>query len=173
MLDGTKIKASDIKPVDKVSTGTVIYIMETIIPKRKVFMCTLPGLEGSEGLRITPNHPVCSDINKKWVYPKDIIEPTDIKCDAYYSFVVMEDGNYKSYIETCGYQVLTLAHGIIGSIAEHSYLGSPLIIDDFMRSKAYLNNHCKMTFIEPCFTRDPNTGWVNGLDLNKEVFPQK
>jgi len=175
MLDGTKIKASDIKPGDKVSTGTVIYIMETIIPKRKVFMCTLPGLEGLEGLRITPNHPVCSDSDsdKKWVYPKDIIEPTDIKCDAYYSFVVMEDGNYKSYIEACGYQVLTLAHGIIGSIAEHSYLGSQRIIDDFMRSKAYLNNHYKMTFIEPCFTRDPNTGWVNGLDFGKEKFPQK
>jgi hypothetical protein len=176
MLDGTKKKASDIKPGDKVSTGTVIYIMETIIPKGKVFMCTLPGLEGLEGLeglRITPNHPVCSDINKKWVYPKDIIEQTDIKCDAYYSFVVMEDGNYKSYIEACGYQVLTLAHGIIGSIAEHSYLGSPRIIDDFMRCKAYLNNHCKITFIEPCFTLDPKTGWVNGLNLGKEVFPQK
>lgn len=171
MLNGSKKKASDLKPGDQVSTGTVIYIMETKISKGKAFMCVLPGLE--EDLRITPTHPVCSDINKTWVYPKDITKPTYIECYTYYSFVVMKDCNYISYIDACGYQVLTLAHGIIGSVAEHSYLGSILIINDFEKSQAYLNNRHKMTFVEECFIRDPNTGWVNGLDFDKEEFIQK
>lgn len=177
MLDGSKKKASDLKPGDQVSTGTVIYIMETKISKGKAFMCVLPGLDEDSGLeedlRITPTHPVCSDINKTWVYPKDITKPKYIECYTYYSFVVMKDCNYISYIDACGYRVLTLAHGIIGSVAEHSYLGSILIINDFEKSQAYLNNRHKMTFVEECFIRDPNTGWVNGLDLEKEEFIQK
>lgn len=171
MLDGSKKKASDLKPGDQVSTGTVIYIMETKISKGEAFMCVLPGLD--EDLRITPTHPVYSVIKETWVYPKDITEPTYIKCYTYYSFVVMKDCNYITYIDACGYQVLTLAHGIIGSVAEHSYLGSLLIINDFKKSQAYLNNRHKMTFVEECFIRDPNTGWVNGLDLDKEEFIQK
>lgn len=173
MLDGSKKKASDLKPGDQVSTGTVIYIMETKISKGEAFMCVLPGLEEEEDLRITPTHPVCSVINKTWVYPKDITKPKYIECYTYYSFVVMKDCNYISYIDACGYRVLTLAHGIIGSVAEHSYLGSILIINDFEKSQAYLNNRHKMTFVEECFIRDPNTGWVNGLDFDKEEFIQK
>jgi len=78
-------------------------------------------------LKITPGHPVAH--GGKWLYPRDIVPPSPVECDAIYNLVVDE-----GHIVTCNsVPLILLGHDYQEGILKHEYLGSSKVVEDLKR----------------------------------------
>jgi len=145
--------------------GTIECIVRTYFEEGYTAMCRL-----SNGLICTPHHPVlvttnpndtndCNDEPQtKWVHPKTIRDAEVMHLDYTYSFLLQERSStilVNNWI--CG----TLAHGINEPVIGHEYFGTEKVVDDLKRLNGW--DQGLVTITPDDITRDPKTGWINGI----------
>merc|ERR1719263_285799 len=89
-------------------------------------LCTL-----NNGLRITPKHPVMKD--GKWVYPKQLATPQEVRCDAVYNLIV-DQGHIAIVNET---PLILLGHDLKEGILRDEYLGTSKVTKDLQSLKGW------------------------------------
>jgi len=111
----------------------------------------------SRELKITGYHPVMND-KYQWIYPvkHPSLFPYTEKCEKVYSFVM----NGKTHPIIDGKVVIGLAHGIENDpVASHPFFGT----DKVTKALEPFCNKGVCILSSDMFTRDPNTGLVNGI----------
>jgi len=157
--DGIKLtkKVREVVKGDRVKsvtgeTSTVVCVVKTEIEAGKVELVKL-----SDGLLVTPYHPVFDAESSQWKFPIDLGLAEVVECSAIYSFVVEGEQS----ININGILCATLGHGVTGDVREHPYFGTSQVLDDLKSNDGWEAGlvNCKGVL------RDEGTGLVCGLDL--------
>ena len=183
--DGTQKKVADVIRGDRVMIsspntnntttvieyGTIECVVRTFFEEGYTAMCQLP-----HGLILTPFHPIYVTTNycqqpqeqqqqeqqqqQAWVHPKTLVEPVVLHLDYTYSFLFKERSSSVVVNKTiCG----TLAHGVNLPIIGHEYFGTECVVNDLKKLRGYNDSDGIVTITPDDITRDPKTGWINGI----------
>ena len=136
LKNANEIRKGDLVKLANGNTGIIECIIKTTLD----FLINMVTLNSD--LHITPYHPV--KIDDEWVFPKDLNygRPCEIPCCEIFSFVLSKDNNentrgYGSGMIIGNIECATLGHGISGSIIEHPFFGTELVIDNLKESPSY------------------------------------
>ena len=167
MANGTHNLVSSVRPGDSVRTSqgsnaVVRFVVKTSIRDGKTNLVTL-----SQGLRITPFHPV--RVDDTWCFPADIANVKMMPCDAVYSFVLKE---MQQSLCIGGFECASLGHGETTntntSALAHPYFGNrDKIIQDLLKVQEQQDSSDENGMVHlregSCVKRDPITGLICGL----------
>jgi Mg-chelatase subunit ChlD len=125
MNDGTRKRVDKLNKGDIVQGGhKVLAILVTPVNK-EVDMVVF-----TNGLKITPWHPIILKDDDEWVFPVEIRGTVKTYVDNYYN-LVLETGHI---VELNTHQVVTLGHGFkTNKVIAHPYFGTQAVIDDLKK----------------------------------------
>jgi len=124
-------------------------------------------VELSNGLIVTPWHPVREAEGQGWRFPAELGKVQSRKCDAVYSFV-LETG--MSLMEINQWQCVSLGHGREeDEVVKHEYFGGDRVVEDLRKMKGWSRGRIEMK--EGCMVRGDN-GLVSGLNADMEQESQ-
>lgn len=164
MKDNTYKNVEDVKKGDSVitydyntkkySVGEIECVVNTICNFMSENMVSMGKL------KITPYHPIIEKKTGKWIYPKDLKQPTLHYCLDMYTFIV---ANRKPVIIE-DYIFATFGHNLTGNVIEHPYFGTEKVIHDLKNWNSYINGNVTLT--KDMIFRDKHTGLVNKIDYH-------
>tara|TARA_Y100000591_G_scaffold189799_1_gene164139 strand:- start:11981 stop:14332 length:2352 start_codon:yes stop_codon:yes gene_type:complete len=143
LIKGDRIKSIDITNNDIASVATVKCIFET-----KIRMGVLEVVNMSNGLIITPWHPVKTA--NGWEFPNNIGTPVIQACDSIITLVL--DSNHVAFIQDT--PCITLGHNFKEGILNHLYYGTNRVIDDLKTMPGWDNGH--IVVYDNCITKINN-----------------
>jgi hypothetical protein len=137
LKNASEIQKGDIVKLANGRVSTIECVLKTIILEEINMICL------NENLHITPYHPVKK--NNSWIFPKYIenAEPSNLDCNAIYSFVLEKDENsntrgFGSGMIIGNYECATLGHGILNEqVISHPFFGTELVINNLKESITY------------------------------------
>ena len=138
----------------KYSTSIIECVVNTECHNGKEKMVVL------DNLRITPYHPII--INNKWVFPCDIKEPHEIKCNNMFTFVVE---NKRSVIVD-KFPFATYGHNLQGEVISHNYFGTDSVINDLKKIPLY---KLGMIFLRKNMFERGENGEVNRITFKCDI----
>lgn len=143
MAGGSYKQTATLQPNDQVAGGhRIICIVRTEV-NRTVKMCRL-----SNGLLITPWHPVKVAPQMDWAFPAHIYvtqgkpQPDEIYVDYFYN-LVLSTGHT---VEIDGFTVCTLAHGFQGPVISHPLYGTQFILNQLTQESGWDNGYVTLSF---------------------------
>jgi len=151
-----------LKKVENIKKGDLIYtpngdvaqiecVVKTCCANSKASLVELEG-----GLFVTPWHPV--RLNGVWKFPSDIGIQKERDCPAVYNFVLDKE----HVIMINGVECVTLGHGMKGSVVEHNYFGSQIVLDDLKSCEGWEQGFVVLDGGN-ALIRDKETGLVRGI----------
>lgn len=108
-------------------------------------------------LKITQYHPI--KYNNNWEFPINIGNTKEIICPYLYSFVVKN----RNSIYVNDIEFATFGHMYEGSVIQHNYFGTNLVINDLKKFETYNNGY--VLLYKNMIKRDNNTGLVNNISI--------
>ena len=124
--DGTLRRMVDLRRGDRVWTGSAfvaVCMVTHTTTGGKIDM-----VQVTEGLWMTPRHPVKMTTKPKWVHPVSVGAATPIETDAVYNLLLEECDTPWVYVN--GVLCLTLGHGILDDpVATHDFFGNRAAVE--------------------------------------------
>jgi len=174
MEDNTEKRCDEIKAGDVDRAGYVIKCMiKTLVTSANIVQIeghlrpeNHASLKDSGGF--TAWHPVFDYVKQAWQFPAIMALSETVVTDAIYNFILELDpaSERPGVLIINGLMTCTLGHGFEGSVIGHPYFGTEAVIRDLEKMPGYAAG---LVIIDPAtstFSRDPNTGLVNGLYRN-------
>lgn len=165
MADKTTKPCEDIKKGDVVISANDQMSVVVCVIKIKCEN-NMSRMVNINGLSITEYHPVQNPytIENEWVFPVDIGETSNIRCEYMYNFVL--DKNHIVNINKVG--CVTLGHGFTdNAVITHDYYGTDNVINDLKKIRDSNGNDVYeeglITLNSNCVIRDENN-IVIGID---------
>lgn len=165
MADKTTKPCEDIKKGDVVISANDQMSVVVCVIKIKCEN-NMSRMVNINGLSITEYHPVQNPytIENEWVFPADIGETSNIRCEYMYNFVL--DKNHIVNINKVG--CVTLGHGFTdNAVITHDYYGTDNVINDLKKIRDSNDNDVYeeglITLKSNCVIRDENN-IVIGID---------
>ena len=161
LADGTTTRVDAITKDTLVLTGAgeaseVRCVVKTWCKDGQTELVTL-----SDGLRITPWHPVKTD--DSWQFPVEINTAQESPCEAVYSLVLASGHT----VMIGGFECVTLGHGLEGAVVGHAYLGTAKVVEDLQRFEGWQRG--LVEFFDGCVLRDRATGLMCAWDASKLI----
>merc|ERR1719284_495373 len=116
---------------------------------------TCPLVQVTEGLRLTPYHPVRKE--EQWRFPCDLAPVQEEACEAIYSFVLTG----APALLVGGVPCVGFGHGLEEGAAQHPYFGTTRVLEDLASFPGFEAGHVELPL--GCAVRDLETGLVCGL----------
>jgi len=159
--DGTQKFVEDIRKGDRVKTpqgcATILCAVKSHVTNNRALMVSFPC-----GLEITPWHPIVSE-SGEWVFPYDLSEPKFVNCSEVYNFVL----DFDHVVIVNGIQCVTLGHRMTQGKVNHSYFGSPKVVEDLMKFHGW--DEGLVNIYSYSVIRSEKTGLICGLVPAVEV----
>lgn len=155
--DGKRIKFSDLKKGNTITSSSGIASTVQCIIKTKCANSSAEFVTFEDGLKITLWHPI--EQNSKWVFPSDVGVPVKESCDYVYN-IIMED---RQSIIVNGVTCCTLGHNIEGNVIGHKYFGTDAVVNDFSRMPGWNNGLIELD--SDAIMRDDSTNLVVGIAM--------
>ena len=177
MADGSLRPLSSLRQGDLVTTGPstppseIVCVVRTKINNEAPSLVHLPG-----GLSVTPTHPLrVAPGEGEWVFPRDISPPRETPGVPYiYSFVLGgrgEEGRGAGMVIE-GVECIGLGHGVEGdNVASHPYFGTERVVEQLEGLRGWRRG--EVTLGEGAFVRSEETGMLDGLRAEREIFDEE
>lgn len=165
--NGCKVRIDELVSGDIVKTvdgwSSIVCIVKTHCRNKRANLVLLDN-----GMAVTAYHPIFYDAHRtsssreygSWVYPKDIVQPVWVSCQAVYSFVLERDHRILINDIPC----ICFGHGFTNDpVLEHHYYGTQAVIEDLKCMNGWDKGLVELR--SGCIKAD-NNGMVEGLVYN-------
>jgi len=134
----------------------VVCVLQTNIIDGITEIVTFDG--GPKG--ITPWHPTM--VGDSWMFPCNLGKSNKVSCSAVYSIIL--DDYHTCMIDDVW--CITLAHGYMMGILDHSYFGTSAVTNDLMKLPGW--NNGRVIIDNNCIIRDHITNMICGIKVNDD-----
>lgn len=156
------LKKGDIIITSNGKTKEILCVVETKIENKSAPMCLIKTPFSFVPLRITPFHPI--NYRGNWIFPKEIVEPTNIHIESVYNFVLKNSkfdkdaDDFTMVIQ--GANVITMGHNIDDEpVLKHPFFGSNKIIECLKSKPGFNFGKVVITKYEPEYDSEGIISW--------------
>lgn len=152
-----------------VDTTTIQCVVKTLCENRKADLCFIENDMFDTPLMITPNHPITTESDPlSFSFPVNHASPTEVGCEAVYSFLFQESDAGKTMIIN-GTHVIALGNNVTTGVAAHPFFSPYATISaDLQHFKGWSNGY--ITLAHNPMLRNASTNLVCGFDYKKEIY---